>query len=498
MSTYLAENFPLIALIYTVLANAIRIIAIGVVPRNRRPSAATAWLMLIMVLPILGTIFFSLLGSNRLNRRRERIQALANQGLDTMWHDTPTSPPNEALPYGLEPILAMNRRVTALPAVFGVNHAISADYQTSLDQITQAINDSRYYVNIEFYIMAMSERTNPVFDAMRRAVERGVTVRVLYDHIGSRSYPGFKQMREWFDRHGILHHMMAPVLPFDGEFNRPDLRNHRKLMVVDGEVGFTGSMNLIDSSYLLPKHLKAGRHWNEVTIVVYGQIVAQLDVIFALDWASETNETLPVAIPNPCQRHQVGFSPDHNADDMNVFQLIPSGPGYAEEPNLRLFTTLVEQAQHHVAIVSPYFIPDAPLIQAMTSACYRGVTVELFVNEKGDQLAVDLAQRSYYEPLLDAGVKIWLWPQPSILHAKFVTIDQRIAVLGSSNMDMRSFGLNHEVSLLAANGNVARDLTKVLRSYRSVCAPMDRARWDRRSWLSQYLESVMRLTSALQ
>lgn len=498
MNQLFNDQASTVAIVYAVVANVIRIVAIGVVPRNRRPSAATAWLMLIMLLPIVGSIAFSILGSNQLNERRRRIQAIANDGLDQMWNDTPNLPPNEYLPDGLDQIIAMNRRVTMLPSLFGVNRAITSDYHESIQQLVEAIDDARYYVHMLFYIVALDDTTRPVFEAMRRAVDRGVKVRVLYDHIGSRKYRGFAEMREYMTRHGILHHMMAPVLPFDGEFNRPDLRNHRKLMVVDGHVGFTGSFNLIDSTYLSDYNAEIGRHWNEVTILLYGQIVSQLDAIFALDWASETNETLPVSIPDSAQRAYVSYASRHTDDAMNVFQLIPSGPGYSEEPNLRLFTTLIEQAKEHVAIVSPYFIPDTPLIQAITSACYRGVEVELFVNEKGDQLPVDLAQRSYYDPLLEAGVKIWLWPPPEILHAKFVTIDRQISVLGSSNMDMRSFGLNHEVSLLACNGNVNRDLHKVLRKYRTLCTIMDVERWGRRSWFKRYLESLMRLTSALQ
>ncbi|WP_336249758.1 cardiolipin synthase [Stomatohabitans albus] len=492
------DSLPTATVLYSIVANIIRVIAIGVVPYNRRPSAATAWLMLIMLEPIIGTLVFSILGSNKLNARRQRIQRAVNRGLKAMWLDTPDTPPNELLPEGLERVIAMNRKMTELPSLFGINRAISSDYQTSIDQIIHAIDESRYYVHMLFYIMAKDERTTPIFDAMKRAVDRGVRVRVLYDHIGSRKYPGFAEMREFMTNNGIDHHMTAPVLPFDGEFNRPDLRNHRKLMVVDGNVGFTGSFNMIDSTYLDEQNVALGRHWNEVTILLNGQIVSQLDNIFALDWASETNETLPVSIPDAAQRQHISYVSRHTDDEMNVFQLIPSGPGYAEEPNLRLFTTLIEQAQEHVAIVSPYFIPDTPLMQAITSAAYRGVEVELFVNERGDQMMVDLAQRSYYEPLLDAGVTIWLWPQPEILHAKFVTIDRQVSVLGSSNMDMRSFGLNHEISLLASNGNVNRDLHKVLRTYRTKCTVLDRDRWGRRSWVTRYLESLMRLTSALQ
>ena len=129
-------------------------------------------------------------------------------------------------------------------------------------------------------------------------------------------------------------------------------------------------------------------------------------------------------------------------------QVVPSGPGFAEENNLRLFTTLIYSAQRRISIVSPYFVPDESLLYAVTTAAQRGVEVELFVSAEGDQFMVWHAQRSYYEALLRAGVRIWLYPAPFVLHAKFFSIDDDVAVLGSSNMDMRSFALNYEVSLM--------------------------------------------------
>ncbi len=170
---------------------------------------------------------------------------------------------------------------------------------------------------------------------------------------------------------------------------------------------------------------------------VEGPVVNALNVLFATDWYSETGVKLS---------EEIGTSPP-TAGEIEA-QVIPSGPGFATENNLRAFTTLIYSAQRRLSITSPYFVPDESLLYAVTTAAQRGVEVELLVSEAGDQFMVFHAQRSYYEALLRAGVRIYLYPEPWILHSKFFSVDDDVAVLGSSNMDMRSFGLNYEVSLM--------------------------------------------------
>ncbi|MBF6618639.1 MAG: cardiolipin synthase A, partial [Patulibacter sp.] len=179
-------------------------------------------------------------------------------------------------------------------------------------------------------------------------------------------------------------------------------------------------------------------------------------------------------------------------------QVVPSGPGFDDENNLKLFNSLLYNAQQRVSITSPYFVPDESLMHAVTTAAERGLSVELFVSEIGDQPLVFHAQRSYYEALLRAGVRIYLYPAPYILHAKHLTIDDEIAVIGSSNMDMRSFGLNMEASLLVSG----RDFTDAMRGiedgYRAVSRELTMEQHQGRSWPGKLVDNLARLTSALQ
>ena len=355
--------------------------------------------------------------------------------------------------------------------------------------MTEAVEAAGSTVEVEFYIAAWDDVTGPFFDALVAAAARDVTVRLLFDHLASRGIPGYKAFVGRLEASGIDWHPMLPLRPLRGQFQRPDLRNHRKLMVVDGRIAFTGSQNLIEPGYNKPRNHAVGREWVELVARIDGPTVNALRAVFAQDWYIETHERLGDEItPDTVTAHPGGIAG----------QVLPSGPGYATENNLRLFTALIYSAQHRVSLTSPYFVPDEPLLYAVTTAARRGVEVELFVSEEGDQFMVYHAQCSYYAALLDAGVRIYLYPAPAVLHSKHFSIDDDVAVIGSSNMDMRSFALNYEVSLMLTGGDIVRRFRDVEDTYRSLCRELTPDEWSRRGRRSTYVDNAMRLTSALQ
>jgi cardiolipin synthase len=249
-----------------------------------------------------------------------------------------------------------------------------------------------------------------------------------------------------------------------------------------------GSQNMIDSSYLLKGNLKVGRHWKDLNVKITGEIVRELEAVFAMDWYTETGEKLGGDIELE----------DAYAPGAVPMQLLPSGPGYLTMPNLRLFTGLVHRAQQKLSLTSPYFVPDDSLLEAITTAAYRGVAVELFVSEEADQFVVQHAQASYYEVLLEAGVKIYQYPKPTVLHAKHFTVDDMVGIIGSSNMDYRSFGLDYEITLMSTGSEFVADLQAVAEGYRAVCHELTLAEWRARPKSQRYIDNVMRLVSALQ
>ncbi|UIZ91937.1 cardiolipin synthase [Corynebacterium sp. CNCTC7651] len=476
---------------------AIKVVMIGVVPGNRKPSSANAWLLLILFLPIVGLPLYLLMGSTLISRRRHRIQHQAKAALENVHAGVGDVPSSSTLPPEIEAIVRLNRRLTGYPALRGRVPALWTDYDMTMQRLATLIDESSTYIHIEIYAVAWDKTTAPVFEALTRAVERGVHVRLLFDHIGSQKYPGFRKLKRQLTDVGIDWHMMLPLDPLSGRWRRPDLRNHRKLVVVDGRVAMMGSFNLIDRSYLMPGHVKAGRQWVDAFVELEGPIVASVESMFAVDWFTESGEVLELRTPG-----ELEVGDGARADDVNILQLVPSGPGYLTEPNLRMFNALIHQARSHLILCSPYFVPEDSLLEAITSACYRGVRVDLLVGEKADQFMVQHAQSSYYQQLLEAGVHIFEFPAPYVLHTKFVLADPGLdgaaGVIGSSNMDIRSFSLNYENSLFIAEGSLLPALDRLAENYLAVSRELTLEVWAKRPWHRRYVDNVMKLTSALQ
>ena len=381
MRTVTATNVSLLTVALYLLDLTIKVVALGLVPEGQRPSSASAWLLLILFLPVIGLVAFWLIGS-----------------------------------------------------------------------------------------------------------PRGVKVRLMFDHIGTSRIPGYRNMIKKLKHTAIEWHPMLPVQPLKGKWRRPDLRNHRKIVIIDGRVAFVGSLNMIDASYHNRKHERAGRKWRELLMQVSGPVVFSLNIIFATDWYLETDEVLREDVQPYASEMEPGEV---------LCQVVPSGPGFPDENNLRLFNSLIYSAQRRLSITSPYFVPDDSLLYDITTAAQRGIDVELFVGEPGDQFMVHHAQSSYYKALLKAGVKIYLYPAPFVLHSKHFSVDDDVAVIGSSNMDIRSFNLDFEVSVMCLSRSLTTAMRQVEDHYRS-SRELTLVEWARRPLRKRYIDNVMRLMSALQ
>ncbi|MFE4836479.1 cardiolipin synthase [Arthrobacter sp. NPDC056691] len=485
----LAETLP--AWLILLLSGAdlvIRVLAVGIIPGNRRPTTAMAWLLGIFFVPALGLILFLLFGNFRLSRRRTEQQQLVNERVRAGSAALSDVASEYSGPEWVQSAAELNRRLGSIPLVDGNQVELIPGYPDSIRAMTEAVRKAKRFVNAEFYIMSTDHVTDDLLTALEEAADRGVQVRVLFDHIGTLRVKGYNNLLKRLKAGNIQWRRMLPLLPIHGQWRRPDLRNHRKIMVIDGEVAFTGSQNLIEPSYNNPKHRKAGREWVELMACLRGPIVPTLNVVFATDWLSETDESL---------EDQLQLSAEPSPGGVTA-QVVPSGPGFTTENNLRLFNTLIYSAQHRISVCSPYFVPDDSLLYAITTAAQRGVDVELFVSEKGDQFLVHHAQQSYYEALLRAGVRIYLYKAPFVLHAKHFTIDDEVAVLGSSNMDMRSFSLNLEVSVMLLGADTVNSMRAVEDTYRDISHELRLEDWMRRPLAARYVDNVARLTATVQ
>ena len=465
------------------------LVAAVLISANRKPSAAIAWLLAIIFVPLLGICAFLLVGFGRLPRKRRAKQRevceailARTDGLDRVSH-------RDEWPSWLASMVAMNRNLGSLPMVGGNSAGLIESYLGSFQAMAEAIDRAEHFVHVEFFILVQDEATAPVFDALERACKRGVQVRVLSDHVAQFMYPYRKATIGRFAAMGAQYRPMLPLQPFRGHWRRPDLRNHRKLVVVDGIVGFTGSQNLIIDHYHKAKKVKLGLHWHELMVRLTGPVVRELDAVFVTDWYSETDELLPL-----------DTSPVRPGGDEELVdaQILPSGPSFDNDNNLKLFASMIHNARHRISVTSPYYVPDETIQMALVTAGSRGLDVELFVSEIGDQFMVFHAQRSYYEQLLRAGVKIYLYRAPTILHAKHLSIDDDVALIGSSNLDIRSLSLHMELSVLVHGAKFTSAMRAVEDDYRSKSRQVLLEDWLKRPRPERVFDNLMRLTSSLQ
>ena len=466
----------------------IRVGMLFIVPRNRRPSSATAWLMLIMVEPIVGSLIFATFGSPKLPKYRRALQKKFDSKAEkdiskrAQYYKDKIIKSEKLSPSELK-FEALNRSMGGLPIFEGNEVLFIDDYQKSLQSLINDIDNASRRVFFEYFILAYDQTSLPVLEALRRARSRGVEVYVLFDYLACMRYRRYRKLKKFLNKSDIKWSSMLPLRLLPGKyFTRPDLRNHRKIVVIDDCIGYTGSQNIITKNY----HRKDDLYYEELVARVNGPVAWQLAKVFRADWYTETREYLADMAQLPAKSGGVAA------------QLLPSGPSYKQSGNLKLYTALMHGAHKKIVIVTPYFVPDESLMNALTSAAQRGVEVIMINSEVIDKLLVGHAQRSYYEELLSAGVQIYLYEKPVFLHTKHLTIDETIAVVGSSNLDIRSFELDLEVSLVLYSRESVTSLRKIEKRYMKNSQLVTINDWNKRSLRLRLLDNLARLTAAFQ
>ena len=462
----------------------IRIWLVTYVPKRRKPTAAMAWLLLIFIIPIFGTVLFFIIGNTKLSRKRRAEQVQITDMLRHYTKELNKAALTQEIVYPYDATANLATELTGLmPTKHNAAHILTG-YDEIIDDIIEKINTATHYIYIEFYIIALDATTEPFFQALEDAKKRGVAVYVLFDTWGSHKFPRYKEMMKRLSEVTTDWRKILPLGLSFKKYNRPDLRNHRKIVVVDNTAAYIGSLNMIDKTY----HRKDDISYIELAVRLEGPSVNNAAAVFASDWYSETNIALTDFMTNSTIA-KCGETP---------IQIIPSGPSYQYQNNLKTFVSLIYSARHSIVITNPYLVPDESLLSALISAAKRGVKVSVLNSEAMDQWLVGHAQRSYYSELLEAGVSISLYKKPQLVHEKYISIDDTIGVIGSSNLDIRSFELNLECVVVAYDANVAKQLTarhnELLQHSKSVSL----AAWKKRSNWQNFLDSIARLTSALQ
>lgn len=458
----------------------IRIVMLIYVPQKRSPAAARSWLLLIFVFPWPGLALYTLIGRIYLPYSRIEMQQKVSQYI----RDTGSlylrglGLAEPAVEPRFQQTVTLAQNLGDFNILGGNSFELLSDYQGMIERLVADIDAAREHVHLLYYIFADDEIGRRVEAALVRAAGRGVRCRVLIDDWGSR--PWLRTLLPRLRQPGIEVHAMLPVSWFRRSAARFDLRNHRKITVIDGKIGYLGSQNLVDAQF------KEGITYEELVVRATGPVVLQLQAVFLTDWYLETNGELggPQLFPEP---QRLGHAPA---------QVLPSGPGFLRANMHRLTVSLVHAARRRVVITTPYCIPDDTFLLALETAVLRGVEVHLIVSEKADQVLVSMAQRSFYDEMLESGVKIHLY-QRNFLHAKHLTVDDTITLIGSSNMDIRSFLLNSEVSVLIYDADVAARMRVIQDQCLKHCRPLTAEEWDKRALPVKVMQNMARLVDAV-
>jgi cardiolipin synthase len=457
----------------------VRLAMIVVVPFRRSPEAAKGWLLLIFFEPTVGLALYLLIGRPKLPQwrldRHVEFEKLSRPIFDRLAQEPNIFHPD--LGAELNKPVTLAERLGELPILGGNAIDVLPDYDGFIDHLIADIDAAQDHVHLLFYIVADDATTARVVESLGHAVERGVVCRFLADSFGSR--PDFERLLPRLEAAGILAEETMRVGLFR-RAGRLDLRNHRKIAVIDGRIAYTGSQNLVDAMF------KRGLTYEELNVRLTGPVVLELQAVFAEDWYLETGEFLG----------DPRYAPDPEVAGDVAAQTLPSGPGYPRENNQRLIVSLIHAANRRIVIAMPYLIPDDALRQALQTASLRGVEVTLVVPLQIDQYLVGLGQRSYYDELMEDGVRIFRYGK-RFLHAKCVTFDDTIAWIGSSNLDIRSFALNAEIVVLLYDARACASVAAEQARYLRDGEMLSLEAWQRRSPLVKVAENLARLLSPL-
>ncbi|XDA99006.1 cardiolipin synthase [Sulfitobacter sp. LCG007] len=405
---------------------------------HRDPTARVAWLAVLFAVPVIGVIAYVLLGEANVGRERAaRMKRIAAE-LPPPTSDADAPDPLDGLSQDQRQyvhLFDVGQSVSGYAPVGGNRSRLMADADAAIGEMIADIDAATDHVHLMFYIWLPDGNGRKVAEALMRASVRGVTCRAMVDDIGSRSLIRsglWSAMDAAGVRLGRALKVGNPILR--SLSGRIDLRNHRKIVVIDNAITYCGSQNCADPAFL-PK-AKFGP-WVDAVMRFEGPVVRQNQHLFACDWIANTQEDIGDVLRTPPGTTGAGF----------VAQVVASGPIYRYSAMPEMFESLIHAARRSLTITTPYYVPDPAIQAAFCAAAYRGVDVTAVFPERNDDFAVGATSRSYYRELLAAGVRIHEF-RPGLLHAKSVTVDDEVCLIGSANMDRRSFDLNFENNIL--------------------------------------------------
>lgn len=451
----------------------IRLAALWWIPSRSRPAAARSWLLLVGFVPLFGLPLYLLLGQPWVSRERRARQTRASARIREA--QAPLAAQRATPEASGAEIAALVERLGGFLPMPGNAIELLDDYDDSLRRLIADIDGATREAHLLYYLMFDDAVGRAVAEALLRASARGVRCRLLLDAVGAK--PGLRAWRRRLRAGGVEVQALLPGGLRWRRSGRMDLRNHRKLAVIDRTIGHTGSQNLAAPTFV------PGFPNRELVARVRGPAVAQLAALFASDWYLETGDALEVV---PCDAAPGG----------GIAQVLPSGPAYPFENARDAVVALLQRARRRVVLATPYFVPDDAVLAALRIAALAGVDVTLILSRSSNQTLTAWAQASYFGDLLAAGVRIALH-RGHFLHAKHLSVDDGIALIGSINLDIRSFALNAEVGLLSYDPAVVARLHAIEDDCLADSEIVDPVAWKRRPPWRRTRDGIARLADSL-
>jgi cardiolipin synthase len=449
---------------------------------HRQPASRIAWIVVIVALPVVGILAYLLFGETNIGRRRTARMHAVVDGMPAFPSAAAGDEQNlrADVPERYRHLFQLGESISGFQPVGGNSAQLMADSNAAIDAMVADIDAATDHVHLAFYIWLPDHNGCKIVEALQRAAGRGVDCRALADGLGSRLLIGKSEHWQAMTDAGVH---VAVALPLGSALGsaliqplrgRIDLRNHRKILVIDGRITYCGSQNCADPEFRIKAKYAP---WVDIMLRFEGPIAAQNQRLFACDWMSSTNEDLDALLRRPVPAPRKGFPA----------QVIGTGPTARCSAMPETFESMMFTARHELVITTPYYVPDEAMQTALCSAAWRGVETTIVFPARNDSWIVAGASRSYYADLLAAGVRVYEFPD-GLLHAKTLTVDGELALIGSANMDRRSFELNYENNILLVDAQTtglvrARQQQHISRSHPVVAGdvlawPLSRRLWN--------------------
>jgi cardiolipin synthase len=453
-----------------------------IISEKKSPTITLFWMILVIFLPyLLGPIAFLMLGTDRIKNKgikklfsnRDLRQKL--QQIEGDWAPTKTNLPQRGLPQQLEGVVRTCRRYGLFDAVGNNMVTLLIDAEETYKKMEEAILAAQHHINMDYYIFIPDKIGARFRDLLIKKANEGIIVNFIYDAIGSAQFGRNRAFRQKLLEAGITPRDFLPLHTFIRPWNI-NLRNHRKVMVIDNKVGFAGSLNFGEMFVSTEKH-----GYRETSLMIQGPAVSQLQWIFAEDWYFVTGEELL----------QPEYFSSGEAEGDEIVQVVPSGPDEREEAIEKAFFTAISQAQKSIYFTTPYFVPDDAMNLALQLAAVRGADVRLLVPHKSDHLPVQLAGQSYYDDLLKAGVRIFEYMAD--LHSKMLVVDGQLTIIGSANADVRSLKYDFEVNVQIYGESFSRRAESIFFSDLEQSCELILSAYLKRPVYKRFIENSFRL-----